>query len=85
MCKAEDAAGLKRGSKSLIWLNTCSSCRADGAPVSKRMDTKMLIRKLKESNPHVEENIFNSVHNVSLDTLISYQKNGIAYDFLDDY
>ena len=65
--------------------DTCSSCRADGAPVSKRMDTKLLIRKLKETNPHVEANIFNSVNNVSLEALISYQKNGAAYSFLDDY
>ena len=65
--------------------DTCSSCRADGAPVSKRMETKLLIRKLKETNPHVEANIFNSVNNVSLETLISYQKNGAAYSFLDDY
>lgn len=65
--------------------DTCSSCRADGAPVSKRMDTKLLIRKLKETNPHVEANIFNSVNNVSLETLISYQKGGVAHSFLDDY
>ena len=65
--------------------DTCSSCRADGAPVSKRMDTKLLIRKLKETNPHVEANIFNSVNNVSLETLISYQKDGTAHSFLDDY
>ena len=65
--------------------DTCSSCRADGAPLSKRMETKLLIRKLKETNPHVEANIFNSVNNVSLETLISYQKNGAAYSFLDDY
>ena len=65
--------------------DTCSSCRADGAPVSKRMDTKLLIRKLKETNPHVEANIFNSVNNVSLETLISCQKSGVAHSFLDDY
>ena len=65
--------------------DTCSSCRADGAPVSKRMDTKLLIRKLKETNPHVEANIFNSVNNVSLETLISYQKGGVTYSFLDEY
>lgn len=65
--------------------DTCSSCRSDGAPVSKRMETKLLIRRLRETNPHVEANIFNSVNHVSLETLISYQKGGVAHSFLDDY
>ena len=65
--------------------DTCSSCRADGAPVSKRMETKLLIRKLRETNPHIEANIFNSVINVNLNTVISYRKDGATRSFLDDY
>ena len=65
--------------------DTCSSCRDDGVSVSKRMETKKLIAKLKETNPFVETNIFNSVKNVSLDTLIAYKKDGIVHNFLDDY
>lgn len=65
--------------------DTCSSCREDGVPVSKRMETKLLIRKLKKTNPHVEANIFNSTNNVSLDTLIAYKQHGETHHFLDDY
>ena len=65
--------------------DTCSSCREDGAPVSKRMETKLLIKKLKESNPLADRNIMNSLHNVSLDTLISYKQDGRLHSFLDRY
>lgn len=52
---------------------------------SKRMETKQIIRKLKELNPDVENNIFNSLHNVSLDTFLGYKTNGIRHSFLEDY
>ena len=65
--------------------DTCSSCREDGEMVSKRMETKLLIRRLKETNPYVETNIFNSMKNVSLDTLIAYKQGGKVHHFLDTY
>ena len=65
--------------------DTCSSCRESGEMVSKRMETKLLIRRLKESNPYVETNIFNSLKNVSLDTLIAYKQKGKVHHFLDNY
>lgn len=65
--------------------DTCSSCREDGTSASKRMDTKLLIKELKKTNPNVEANIFNSMHNVSLDAVIAYKTNGKAYNFLDNY
>ena len=65
--------------------DTCSSCREDGEMVSKRMETKLLIRRLKETNPYVETNIFNSLKNVSLDTLIAYKQKGVVHHFLDTY
>ena len=65
--------------------DTCSSCREDGVPVSKRMATKQLIKEMKASNPCMESNIFNSVCNVNLDTVISYKENGITHNFLDEY
>ena len=65
--------------------DTCSSCREDGTVISKRMETKLLIQRLKKSNPHVETNIFNSMNNVCLDTLISYKQNGQMHHFLDTY
>lgn len=57
----------------------------EGESNSKRMETKQIIRRLKEINPFVEENIFNSLHNVNLDTFLEYKTNGVRHSFLDDY
>ena len=66
--------------------DTCSSCREDGTSASKRMETKQLIAQMKQVNPYVEGNIFKSVHNVNLSTVIEYKdKQGIKHSFLDDY
>lgn len=59
--------------------------REDGSSDSKRMETKELIRELKKKNPNVEANIFNSMHNVSLDAVIAYKKDGELRSFLDEY
>ena len=45
----------------------------------------MLIKKLKETNPLVDQNILKSIHNVSLDTMISYKQKGTVHSFLDEY
>ncbi len=52
---------------------------------SKRADVKALISKLHETNQYVEANIFKSVENVHLDTLIAYKKDGEKHSFLDTY
>lgn len=65
--------------------DTCSSCREDGTSASKRMEVKHLIANLKKTNPYVESNIFNSVHNVNLSTVIAYKKDGVVHDFLEEY
>lgn len=48
--------------------------------ISTRKQTKELISKLKEENPNVEKNIFKSIHNVQLDTMVEYKKNGIRFN-----
>ena len=58
---------------------------AAGTMSSKRKEIKELIRELKKTNPFVEQNIFGSVCNVNLNTLISYQRDGVKHHFLDDY
>ena len=58
---------------------------ADGIGNSKRQEVKQLIRDLKKINPDIETNIFNSIHNVKLDTFISYKKNKEEHSFLDEY
>lgn len=65
--------------------DTCSTCNADGSTGSKRIEIKNLIRKLKESNPSIESNIFKSVENVNLNTVVGYKKDGIRHYFLEDY
>lgn len=56
-----------------------------GCETSTRKKTKELIKELKKENPNVEKSIFNSIHNVCLDTLISYKKDDIKYSYLDNY
>lgn len=66
--------------------DTCSSCRDDGTSASKRMEVKKLIADMKKSNPYVESNIFKSVTNVNLSTIIKYKdKNGVSHNFLEEY
>ena len=57
----------------------------DGASASKRRETKLLIQQLKKTNPAVEANIFNSMHNVALDAVIAYKTKGVKHHFLEHY
>ena len=65
--------------------NTCATCHEDGTTSSKRLETKKLIAALKEANPQVEANIFKSVSNVNLNTVIAYKKDGVRHHFLEEY
>ena len=65
--------------------DTCSSCDKDGQSNSKRLEVKKLIHELAKTNPFVEGNIFKSVENVNLSTVIAYKQNGVKHHFLDDY
>lgn len=65
--------------------DTCATCDPDGRTVSKRMEIKLLIKKLKESNPFVEGNIFKSVENVNLDTVVGWKSGGVQHSFLEWY
>lgn len=64
--------------------DTCTTCRTDGSTGSKRMEIKNLIREMKKTNPYVESNIFKSVENVNLKTIISYKSEKTTHSFLDD-
>lgn len=59
--------------------------REDGSVASKRQEVKELIARMKEINPYVESNIFRSVENVNLDTVIAYKERGVRHHFLDKY
>lgn len=65
--------------------DTCTTCDPDGRTVSKRMEIKQLIARLKKVNPYVENNIFRSVENVNLSTIIAYKKDGVKHSFLENY
>lgn len=52
---------------------------------SKRKEVKELIRELSKKSPYIAMNIFRSVENVNLDTIISYHKEDKYKHFLDDY
>ena len=56
-----------------------------GESDSKRLEIKHLIAELQKRNPQIEANIFRSVENVNLNTIISYKKNGEITHFLDGY
>ena len=53
--------------------------------VSKREEMKLLIKEMKKNYDKIDINIFNSVQNVNLDTIISYRKGDEYHHFLDDY
>ena len=55
--------------------------------VSKRLEMKELIKGFRKINPNIDMNIFRSVHNVNLATVIGYRKNDGDYihSFLESY
>jgi tRNA(Ile)-lysidine synthase TilS/MesJ len=57
----------------------------DLSATSKRLEIKRLIQQLRATNPYIESNIFRSVENVTLDTVIAYKKKGVTHHFLDNY
>nr|MCR4662062.1 ATPase [Clostridia bacterium] len=50
---------------------------------SKRLETKNLIKQLKQTNPNIEKNIFSSTKNVNLYTLLGYKVGEKVVDFKD--
>ena len=64
--------------------DTCTTCNNEENR-SKRVEIKELIRELKKKNPFVEGNIFKSVENVNLDTVVAYKTKGQKHHFLDHY
>mgnify|MGYP001007721821 FL=1 len=52
---------------------------------SKRQEMKILIKKLRQVNSNIDTNIFRSIHNVNLDTVIGYRRGNIYYNFVDSY
>ena len=85
ICKWRDYNNLRFLQCACHFTETCSTCHEDGTTASKRLETKKLISALKETNPYIEANIFKSVENVNLNTVIAYKQDGIRHHFLDEY
>ncbi len=69
-CKFTDASENQQSDKELL---------------SKRKEMKEVISSFRKINSNIEMNIFRSVHNVNLETVIGYHKGDTKYNFLDDY
>ena len=61
----------------------CVSC--GGGKDSKREEMKELVRTFRQKNDIIDKNIFTSMSNINLDTVLGYKKNGVKHSFLDEY
>ena len=61
----------------------CATC--GGERGSKRDEMKELMKQFRATSDVIESNIFQSVHNINLRTVIGYHKDDEVYNFLDDY
>ncbi len=64
---------------------TKKNISCEEASGSKRKEIKDLIKELKKDNPLIEKSIFNSIHNVKLDTFVEYTSHGENHSFLDEF
>ena len=77
-----DANGLHFIQCACHFTDTCSTADPEAHTNSKRMEIKQLIRDMKQTNPYVESNIFNSTN---LKTILAYKQDGVKHSFLDWY
>lgn len=57
----------------------------NGTHDSKRQEMKELVNKFREISPVIDMNIFQSAHNVNVNTVIGYEFNDVEHKFLDLY
>ena len=64
-----------------------TQANAEAENGSKRQEVKNLIKKLKAENDNVDMNIFKSIHNVNLATVIGYREcdGGELHMFTEGY
>ena len=53
--------------------------------LSKRKETKALLKELRKTNPDVEKHIFAAIHMVNMDTLLGWKRDGAEHSFLEGY
>ena len=52
---------------------------------SKRQEVKELIKQLKQINPDIDNNIFNSLNNINLNCILGTKQDGQYHSFLENY
>ena len=62
----------------------CTMCD-NGGGGSKRQEVKTLLKQLRAKSPAIDMNIFRSVENVNLQTIISFHRGEEYHHFLDDF
>lgn len=62
----------------------CTMCD-NGGGGSKREEMKKLIKKFRKTSDVIDKNIFRSVHDINLETVIGYHIGNEKHNFLDDY
>lgn len=88
MVKEADIIAWKRYNKLEFIQCACrvtENCEVGGNGGSKRAEMKALVEKFRQTNPKIDINIFRSIHNVNLETIIGYHKGDRKHSFLDDF
>lgn len=89
-CVHEDSINSWKRYNSLEFINcACSVTKknisCEEVSGSKRKEIKDLIKQLKKDNPLIERSIFNSIHNVKLDTFVGFTSKGENHSFLEEF
>ena len=57
----------------------------DNTGISKRLEMKKLISKLRSERKNIDNNIFTALNNINMNCILGYKKDGIYTSFLDEY
>jgi len=63
----------------------CSPDADENTDEGARAATKRLLKILEKETPGITNRIFNSIHNVHIDTMPGYKRGGQLHSFLEDY
>ena len=66
-------------------LDELEECVSGKDDIERQWEMKELIAQFRKTSDVIESNIFNSVRNINLRTVIGYHKDDWEYNFLDDY
>ena len=85
LVKEDDIKNFARANN-LKFINCACSFteRTDYENVSKRKEIRKFLEDYRKINPNIEQNIFNSLENVNLNTIISYEKDYKVFSVLEE-